>query len=392
MSFVDSSKQLGPVPGLNGRWRAPDATAGSGPIARSLTDAAEEMSWAVAEEVEDRTLEERSLEEYKAPSVPGTDEIEALLRRMHEDPAAQDVRSFAARLIQFAQQRNDVLLASSRWAGQGGAQYGYRGEMKQYAALAIALRGAEAKGESPRVVESLRDAVENCMRDHGPQIRAGINTAEYAAAFGAGRDAADRFRATYQDAVLGQASFAATLHLVLERFGEDLERGIELLRKALGADIASLHPSREPERLHAVLQDLYQLATAASILQRCRGIAERLRQYWLLKEMQPLSLMQDLVGWTLEPWVMGYHVSLLLEKYCPLEEETPSGQGQARDGDGQHEERGEDDPETTKVVLLNGALSVMRDLPTKVFASDEHRLQAMEAIQQVLDAMLLPED
>jgi type III secretion protein W len=393
MSFVDSTRNLGPVPGSNGDWAQ---LANTSQPTRTLTDAAEEMSWAIAEEVEDRTLEERSLEEYEAPAIPGAEEIDALLHNMHDEAAAGDIRGFSSRLVQLARERNDVMLASSRWSGPGGRETGYRGEMKQYAALALALRDAEAKGESPRVVESLRDAVERCTREHGPQIRAGINTAEQAAMFGPSQKAADRFRATYHDAVLGQASFSATLQLVLERFGADLERGIDLLRRALGADMASLHPSREPERLHAVLQDLYQLATAASVLQKCHVIVQRLQRYLLLNQLQPLTLMQDLVGWTVEPWVMGYHVTLLLEKYCPVDDETAREHGnQDEDGDGQRgksEESDEDDPETTKVVLLHGALSVIRDLPTKVFASDEHRLQAMEAIQQVLDAMLLPEE
>lgn len=396
MSPLNPNAYLGDVPQSREQWYKPAGGSNIGQAQRSLADAAEEMSWAIAEEVEDRTLEERSLEEYTAPNGLKLEEIEALLQLMRDEGAGHDIGESAARLITLARERKDLMLASHRWSRESGSQYGYRGEMKQYAALVYALHDAEAKGESPRVLESLRDAAERCMQDHGPQIRAGINTAQQAAIFGQNRDAVDRFRATYQDAVLGQASFSATLQLVLERFGDELERGIELLRKALGADMAALQPSREPERLNAVLQDLYQLATAANILQRCRAIVQRLQQYVLLNDLQPLTLMQDLVGWTIEPWVMGYHVTLLLDKYCPADDEIhpeyrgSKDQSEGEGGDG--EESDEDDAETTRIVLLHGVLTVMRDLPPKVFASDEHRLQAMEAIQQVLDAKLIPEE
>jgi type III secretion protein W len=400
MSPLNPQSHSGNAVGLPGQWNAlPGAGVQIGETQRSLTDAAEEMSWAVAEDVEDRTLEERALSEYEAPDVPEPGDVEALLRMMRDEEGGREVFEFSTRLVALSRDGVDLRLATRRWSGEGGRQNGYSAEMKQYAALSVALRKAETSGEGPRVVESLRDAVEGCMRDHGPQIRAGINTAEQAAMFGSGRTNVDRFRATYQDAVLGQESLAATLQLVLERFGEDVQRGIELLRKALGADMAALHPSREPERLHAVLQDLYQLATAASVLQRCHEIVRRLQQYMLLRELQPLALMQDLVSWTIEPWIMGYHVTLLLEGYCPADDEAHPEYGRSGDerdenGDGDGEGHGsdEDDPETTRIVLLNGALSVIRDLPPKVFASDEHRLQAMDAIQQVLDAMLLPEE
>jgi type III secretion protein W len=370
---------------LGSNFNAPDTSF-------SLTDAAEEMSYFTGARLnESKSMSERGIGRYVSPQVARIHNIESMLKDMNDPKAAAEVAKFAEALLQTLGRREDVVTTSRRWSGD---------PTKQYMALAKALELAQARSVDPRIREALRDAAQRMLANEGPAIYAGFNTIEQASAFGATAADADRFRATYRDAVLGQATFSDTLMLVLERFGEELERGVELLRKALAADLASLTPSRDPARLNAILQDLYQLAVAVSVLQRCRVIADQLRRAFAerLHKVGALALMKDIVKWTAEPMIMGYHVTLLLQEYELHSREEEHRQDDQSDREGQQGgqddegDDGDDEEEPAVIVFLNGVADVLRGLPVKVFASDESRLQAVAAVQQAMDAILLQEN
>jgi type III secretion protein W len=347
----------------------------------SLTDMAEEITSILAEKVEDKTLEERNIDDYKEPEIPDIVTIMALLGEMKDEAAANDIDAFSKRLIQAAQNRNSLLLAVRKWNPD---------PSKQYLALAHAINTAQ--GADKRVIEALRDELQDTLAKNGPAIRAGINTVEQAGAFGANKPAVDLFRATYRDAVLGQATLAETLLLLIQRFGDELEAGISLLRQALGADLAALQPSCEPEHLHAILEDLYQLTVAVTVLQRCRLMVDRLERGYPAAKLQALTLMQDIVKWTAESWIINYHATQLIEKYhLDQYEERDQTQDQTQQSEDEDKEPTEDLLSDVQIIFLNGLMDVLRSLPVKIFITPEHRLQAMTAVQQVLDATLLPE-
>ncbi len=350
----------------------------------SLTDIAEEITSVLAEKVEDKTLEERNISNYSETKIPDVEEIMGLLREMKDEAAANDIASFAKRLIQTAQSRNSLLQAIRNWSGD---------PSKQYLALAHALHSSE--GSDKRATEALRDALESTLAQNGPAIRAGLNTVAQAAAFGDTQPAVDLFRTTYRDAVLGEAKLADTLMILIQRFGNELENGIALLRKALGADLAAATPSRQPEQLHAILEDLYQLTVAITVLQRCRLMVDRLERGYPGAKLEALELMQDIVKWTSESWVINYHAMQLIEKYNLDEyrEQQKEQEGQNKQEDQQEDadDSIEDSNSDVQISFLNGLMDILRTLPVKIFATPEHRLQAMTAIQQVLDATLLPE-
>lgn len=350
----------------------------------SLINAAEELSFnsALADKAEEKTLDERSLRKYEKPEVPSSLKVAALLQTMRDTQAAADMQGLSKRLIAAADSRNGNVLAMLKQVSGDPS--------KQYLLAAAALNLAQTGGAKQSTVELLRDAFGHLGNHHGPAIFAGINTVEQAAAFGPDQPGVDRFRNTYRDAVLGQLTFTATFMLLFERFGDDLERGVALLRQALAADLASLRPSHDPTRLHAILQDLCHLAATVSVLQRCRIITEQLKCTDQMKALQPLGLMQDLVAWVTEPWIMSYHLTQLIEKYLKNEEkqERNSAPDDAILKDDDEEESGEQ----AKCAFLNGILDILRNLPDRFFSAGEHRLQAVAAVHQVLDALLLTEN
>ncbi|HJV80581.1 type III secretion system gatekeeper subunit SctW [Noviherbaspirillum sp.] len=359
----------------------------------NLTDAAEELGFAHQERAEDKKLDEFELTHPQADIVQRAAKIEELLQILGKSSNAEDAASFAARLIDIAGQRLSLLAAVRNFS---------RDPTRQYLALEHAYHMARANGSNPDVVEALRDAVEWMHALHAPTIRADINTVAEATAFSQEPAAADMFRTTYRDAVLGQATFSATLALVLERFGDELERGVDLLRKALGSDLASIRPSSEPERLHAILQDLYQLSAAVAVLQRCRNIVEWLKRAYPVLNLKPVVLMTDLVKFTAEQWIESHYVLRLIQKYgLDIIDEKSNEAGIHSNNGSKHsngEEPDEDDPgefdddePKAQVLFLNGVLDILRSLPPKIFSGDEQRLQTIAAVQQLIDSLLLAE-
>lgn len=360
----------------------------------NLTDAAEELGFAQQERAEDKKLDEFELVRPQSDFVQRAAKIEELLQTLAKSSNAEDAASFAARLIDIAGQRLSLLTAVRNFS---------RDPTRQYLTLAHAYHMARANGSSPDIVEALRDAIERLNVLHAPTINADINTIAEATAYSREPAAADVFRATYRDAVLGQATFSATLSLVLERFGDELERGVDLLRKALGSDLASIRPSSEPERLHAILQDLYQLSAAVAVLQRCRTIVEWLKRAFPVLELKPTVLMTDLVKFTAEQWIESHYVLQLIQKYGLdiIDEKSNDTAIQSNHGSKQlnEEEQNEDglaefddhEPKA-QVLFLNGVLDILRSLPTKIFSGEEQRLQTIAAVQQLMDSLLLAEE
>lgn len=365
----------------------------------NLTDAAEELGFAQQERAEDKKLDEFELARPQSDFVQRAVKIEELLHTLAKGSNAEDAASFAARLIDVAGQRLSLLTAIRHFS---------RDPTRQYLALGQAYHMARASGSSPDVVEALRDAIERLNDLHAPTIRADINTVAEARAFSPEPAAANVFRATYRDAVLGQATFSATLAMVIERFGEELERGVDLLRKALGSDLASIKPSSEPERLHAILQDLYQLSAAVAVLQRCRSIVEWLKRAYPVLDLKPTVLMTDLVKFTAEQWIESHYVLRLIQKYGLdiIDEKSTDDAIQSNHGSKQSNEKEQNDEELDKdapaefdgdepkaqVLFLNGVLDILRSLPTKIFSGDEQRLQTIAAVQQLMDSLLLTEE
>jgi type III secretion protein W len=375
----------------------------------SLTNAAEELAFGREDDIKKRAISERDLGEYQPPVVPEIAEIDAFLQAMHDQDASAKLAARAEELITSAGRRENPLSLLRRWS---------RESSKQYLTLSHALQTARAKGSSQQVLGALSDAVDALVALEGEAIYADLNTVYEAQRFGNDQASTDLFRSAYRDAVMGCQHLSETLLLLLDRFGNDLGKGIAVMREALAQDLASVRPSMEPERLHLLMQDLYQLGVMSGVMQHCRLLARRLRAYRFLL-LKPAPLLQDLVRWAAEPLIFGFHVNELVENYCKHSEDVQDG-GNAdsgedgNEGDDGHEGDnswndavGVDDsaktgneelqaeqlalPDTMdhdpRELFLMGAMDVLRAMPPKIFISDEHRFEAIIAVQQALDKL-----
>ena len=314
----------------------------------SLGDAAEEISLHMAEKTESKHHAERKVKSERPTELMQAAEILEMLQQTQDPNAQAKLEALVTKLLsgngsirqQTAQAFGDV--------------------SQQYLALQYALRQGEQSGASAELLESLRDALADLEIESGPQIRAGLNTLDSAAAFADNAPSFQAFQDTYRDIVLGENSLGKTLELALTRFGnQNIDRGLKQLVLALGQDLAAARPSISTSRLQALSSDLYHLQVAVTVLDGCASLSEELRSKG---QGQPDSerLMQELVTITGEKWLNESRFTSLAKQHGAILPEA-------------------------RVAFLAGTKTLLRDLPVQVFSDADARQSTLNALQDALD-------
>lgn len=321
----------------------------------SLADSAEELSLHMAEKTEDKHHAERKIGHDAPLQLLGAEAIVAYLAESHDADAQE-------KLIELARH----LLAGHADPRQAAAQ-AFGDPTRQYLGLQYALRQGERQGAPDDVLDGLREALADLELENGPQIRASLNTIGAAAGYaGDARGVAD-FQRTYRDVVLGENGLAKTLSLALERFGgKDVARGLQQLIQALGQDLAAARPSTSADRLQALMQDLYQLGVAVTVLDGCGELGEKMAR----DHGKPLAadrLMQDLVNVSNEKWLSESRFTALAASHGAESVEA-------------------------RITFLGGVRAVLKDLPLPMFPDMDARQTALSAAQLALDAAIDEED
>jgi len=327
--------------------------------ASELADAAEEISLYHAEKAESRHFAERECHPERREAVAQIEQIMAYLEaaQAYEDP--QKLAELAKRLQASGSHPRELARQQSRDPAH------------QYALLQYALSDGERNGAPADALDGLRDAIADLEMEVGPQIRAGLNTIGAAAAFARTPQDLAAFQATYQDVVLGDSNLSQTMRLVLERLGgpegEDLARGLGGMIQALGTDLSAARPSTDSSRLQALVQDLYQLEVAATVLDGCRGLAATLAERHASPDVRPAELMKELVAVTGEKWVGATRFTGLAERFGVREVGA-------------------------QIAFQTGVKCMMRDLPVKVFQDADTRQSVLNATQEALDVAIDKEE
>lgn len=320
-----------------------------------LADAAEEISLHTAEKVEDKEFGEREIDTGEPMQAMLVQEINAYLEACKNFDDPKKLADLAKRMQSGQENPREMARRESREPAD------------QYVLLQYALADAEKNGLSADVVERLQDAIADLEMEAGPRIRAGIHSMAVAGAHG--RDAAEvaAFQSTYRDVVLGDNSLAQTLKLVVERLGgpqgEDFARGLQGLIKALGADLSAARPSTDANRLTALVQDLYQLEVAATVLDGARELSANLAAKHGQCGVEPVELMKELVTVTGERWVGAARFTGLAERF------------NLHDVGAQ-------------IAFHTATKAMVREMPPKVFPDPEARQAVIDAAQGALDAAI----
>lgn len=342
--------------GQTGQLGGQQVTVDGGPS--MLADAAEEISLHHSEKAEQKHSAERKKEVHEGPDLMKLEEIQTYLQATEDFSDPEEMAQLAKRML------------SGQGDPQAQAKKAFDEPAGQHVALQYALLTGEKEGADPAVLDDLREALADLEMEHGPAIRANLNTIGTAAEGATSREQVLAFQSTYQDVVLGEASLSATLKLAVEKFGTsgaDLATGLQRLVKALGQDMAAARPSGDPTRLQHLVQDLYHLGVAATVLDGCRELqASQATRHGAAGSdfgPGPAALMQDLVGVSGEKWVASSRFSNLAEKFG-AREPTPA------------------------VTFLTGVKGLMREMPVKVFVDGDQRNTVFQAVQEALDTAI----
>lgn len=321
----------------------------------SLSDSAEEVSLHMAHKVEEKKHTDRKFGTENPRRVMQNSEIMDSVHQYH-DP---DVN---ARLIELT--RN---LLAGRDGPRKLISQSFKDVTQQYLALQYALNKGERENAAPEVLKSLRNAIGDMEVESGPQIRAGLNALPEAGAFAQTRQQAGAFVDTYRDVVLGEPDMAKMLSRAMERFGgDDLERAVQHLTKAVGTELSATHPSTDPERIKALVSDLYQLTVAVTMLERCGEISPKM----VAAGCPPFKkgpLMQELVSISGNQWVDGRSIENLADK---------RNIEQVR----------------SKITFISDVRNIFKALPIHVYPNIDTRNAVIQANQAALDTVIALED
>lgn len=317
----------------------------------SLAESAEEITLHMAHRIEDKLHSERKIRgEHRATEI-SLESIVAHLDKAWDDDAQSRLEELVAQIL----------------AGQADPRVAVTSFSKnlshQYLAFQYVLQKGQQANAPEALLAELADARAELEELGGPAIRAELNTIDAAATFA--RDSADidKFQRAYEDVVLGEATLAKTLSMALARFGgKRIEDGLKALIQALGLDLAAARPSVSKERIHALINDMYQLTVAVTVLDGCRELGSHLTESVQIS-FDEERLMQNVVNVINDKWLS-----------------STSFLGMGAD-QGIH---------TTpdRVVFMTGILSVLKDLPVHIFSDDEARDAVLEAAQHALDAAI----
>ena len=325
----------------------------------ALADAAEEISMHNSDNVEKKTFDER---ECKAESPIDIQKIEDISAYLEAAKSFDDPKKLAdlAKRMQSGQEHPGEL---ARQQTSDPAQ--------QFMLLQYALVDGERGGAPVAALNDIRDALADLEMNSGPQIRAGLNTIGVAAGQSDTAQGIATFQGTYRDVVLGDNSLSQTLKLVLDRLGgpqgEELAKGLHGMITALGADLSASRPSTDGNRLHALVQDLYQLEVTVTVMDNCRDLAARLANDHATPGVQPMAVMHEMIAVTGEKWVSAPRFTAMADK-----------QGVRSVG--------------AQIAFQMAAKVMLRELPPKVFPDPDSRQSILSAVQDALDAAIEKEE
>lgn len=327
-----------------------------------LANAKEELTFAMSEKLESRTLKERKV------SAPG----EAMVERIQK---IQEIEEWLERLPDLDPGETAAFLEEARRGGRdaqallGRARERFGDPSHAFAALDIGEQALRREGRTEEADAAAR-ARETLLEAEGPAVRAGINISVAAfEAAKADRGAAAELRDLYRQVVLGNPAPAAMYRAILEKFGtEDFAGRLAFLTRAVGDDLRAAGPSIEPAQLRETIDGLSGLRVLDTAHDRCATLAKRLGR---------------LCGVT-PP------VTEVMRALLPLSEQTTQGPGTVMPilrQVGLPDKRLD-----AQILMMREARGVMAALPTGIFRDQDTRFAVLRSMQEAMDSLIEREE
>jgi type III secretion protein W len=206
----------------------------------------------------------------------------------------------------------------------------------------------------------MTEALRELENTEGRSINAGYNVAGVDAP-GLGLPSSS-LRVLYRDTVIDFQSYEKTFSFMLEKFGpEEFPKAVDFLLRALGNDMTAMTPSSPKAALKEVMDGLYMVESLGTIYKDAnallKGTAERHAPHGITERqiIDPLLRYKDM------PMLMQQQVS---QDMPFLVSDNPG-----RDAE-----------------LTQGVRELARKMPHKLYATTEARQNALNALQELLDA------
>ena len=351
------------APTARGTWQGEAVLVAPPSVESLLDDAKEELTFAIAEQMEIKDIEDRSVEESGSYG-ERVNEIEGVWKLLDEQLPDLDLDALRALLENFLEQETLSEDDISRMV-----QERFGDPSHTYAALdtlASELRGHGREEMADRTA-AVRDRM---LQDNGPAIRAGLNVSATAFEVAAGdRAAAAELRDLYRTTVLAAPGPAGVYRGMIQQFGVDgFSDHLRFLTRAVGDDLAAAGPSVEPARLQELLEDLSALRVLDTAHDRCAQLARRVNQQGPVT-LTPTEVLQNLLPLTEEP-INGPAKLLALADRLGI----PA------------------DRYDTRVALLRESRDVLAALPVAVYRDGDARMTLLRAVQEAMDITIEQEE
>lgn len=320
-----------------------------------VADAAEELSFQAAESVEKKIEKRRIGKEKKQPSTQMVNKILNVLPDLDQEDLAQW-------MVQCRKDRPGSMQALLRSLQR------YFGDVShQYAALTCA---EDSFADDPELLEQIRQAKGELEAAYGPQVRSGLNITETAYTFAQnGLGQTNDLRQFYRDTVLEYEGLSQMMESIAQRFpAQFFGDAVKFMIRAVGADLHSQGSSIEPGELKKILDDLYNLESIGTLHQQCEQlVAKTIKGFGLSSDVDPQRVLRDFFSLKEKDWLTDRDVENLVAQV------TGRNPG-------------------AKIYFLQGLIDVARQVPMKLFPSDEARINFLEKMQSVLDQYIEDEE
>lgn len=240
----------------------------------------------------------------------------------------------------------------------------------QYLALVFAHEQLQAENAKPELLQALEQAINEMEAKHGSRIQAGLNVARRALAFekkGVGK--AEELQEFYSNTVVDYEGAAKTYEAVLEHYGkEKFIHAVEFLMQGLGDDLAGKGSSVSKTELKKIMDELDSLKSLNTLHEKCAVTLERMDDvHDTPPACSPLELMQKVLTLIEDKWVSANSVDRLVQEVG------------ASDLD-------------SELQFLREFLSLVREVPEKLFPKEENRANLLQAVQDSLDQAIAREE
>lgn len=241
------------------------------PDAKSLLDAAEELTFKASE------FEEKDISKRKIKDDYGTvSEIQALveeyLKKVPDLEKQQKLKDFVSNLTKQSVSVSQQLIA---YLGS------YSGDAsEQFVALSEAKKQLTGKPEAKALLALIDISLAKMAKEQGPQVKAGLIVYETALEFSSDKAIGDLqgLRDFYRDAVLDYSGLGDAYQNVLQRFGDKkVTQAISFLLKGLSADLQVQGSSIESSKLQQVMGDMNKLRVINGMHEQVVALFDRVK-------------------------------------------------------------------------------------------------------------------